>query len=164
MNAVKIGICIALLGLVAFFVWCHLRPNRPWIASQHTYEGFPLFLRRPTNVDTPANRKRYPILAVITHEFTKRYPDGRPEPDYNETLFDFDVEITSLFGSPPCGVPALVETFGGKRQYYFYVAPDTDISAAIQPVVHRYPHEKLTWKLCPKSGWEFLDKYAKDFF
>jgi hypothetical protein len=164
MNVWKITVCIVLIGLTAFLVWRYLNPNRTWRTSQHTYEGFPLFLRRPTNVDTPANRKRYPTLAVITHEFTKRYPDGRPEPAYNETLIDFDVEITSSFDSPPRGVPVLVETFGGKRHYYFYVAPDTDVSAAIQPVVHRYPDEKLTWEVRPKSGWQFLDRYAKDFF
>ena len=124
MNAFKIATSVVLLGLVAYFVWRHFRPVQLWVTSQHTYESFPLFLRGPTNVDTRANRERYPRLAVVTHEFAKRYPDGRPEPAYNETLFDFDIAITSAFDSPPCGVPILVETFGGLRHYYFCVAPN----------------------------------------
>ena len=163
MNAWKIGISIGLLAIIAFFVWRQHRPNRNWVVSQHTYEGFPLFLRRTTNLDTPANREHYPILAVVTHEFTHRHPDGRPEHAYNESLLDFDCEITSAFDSPQRGIPVLVETFGGKRIYYFYVEPDTDLSAAIQPIAARHQNEKLTWELS-KSGWSFLDRYAKDFF
>lgn len=163
MNAWKIGISIVLLAVVVFFVWRRRFPDHEWVASRHTYEGFPLFLRRTTNLDTPANRKRYPILAVVTHEFTHRYPDGRPEPAYNESLIDFDCEITSAFNSRQRGIPVLVETFGGKRIYYFYIKPDTDLSAVIQPIADRHPSEKLTWELS-KMGWRFLDGYARDFF
>jgi len=163
-NITKIFLCCILLGLAAFFLWRHLRPNLIWVSTQHTYENFPLFLRRPTNVDTPANRKRYPTLAVITHEFTKRYPDGRPEPDYNETLFEFDNEIVTSFDSRRLGLPVLVETFGGKRHYYFYVSPDTDVTATIQPISHRYPDEKIAWETRPDKNWSFLEKYTKDFF
>ena len=164
MNAPKLVLCCAVLGLAAFFLWRHRRTDLNWVTSQHTYEDFPLFLRRPTKVDTPANRKRYPTLAIITHEFTKRYPDGRPEPDYNETLFGFDNEIVSSFDSRRLGVPVLVETFGGKRHYYFYLAPSADVTAIIQPISHRYPNEKLTWETRPDTNWGFLDRYAKDFF
>jgi hypothetical protein len=162
MNALKIVTAAALLGLVAFFVWRHLRPRRLWVTSQHTYESFPLFLRQPTNVDTPTNRQRFPRLAVVTHEFSRRYPDGRPEPGYNETLFDFDIAITSSFDSPPRGVPILVETFGGFRHYYFCVATDTDLAAAMQPVVQRFPEEKLTWEYRKTGGWDLLDKYSEE--
>jgi hypothetical protein len=165
MKATKIGLCIVLLGLAVFFVVPSQRsPKRPWATAQRTYQGFPLFLRRPTYTDTRENRKRYPILAIITHEFTKRYNDGRPEPDYNETLFDFDHEVVASFDSQQRGVPALVETFGGKRHYYFYVTATTDVAIAIQPVIDRYPNEKLTWEVRPDATWAFLDKYAKDFF
>jgi len=162
MNALKIATAVALLGIVAFFVWRHLRPGRRWVTSQHTYETFPLFLRRPINVDTPANRERYPRLAVVSHEFTERYPDGRPEPKYNETLFVFDMAITSSFDSPPRGVPILVETFGGFRHYYFCVAADTDLAAAMQPVAHRFPEAKLTWEYRKTGGWDFLNKYSEE--
>ena len=111
-------------------------------------------------MDTPANRERYSRLAVISHKFTHRYPDGRPEPKYNKTLEDFDVTITSAFDSPPRGVPILVETFGGFRHYYFCVATDTDLAASMHPVVQRFPEEKLTWEYRKTGGWDFLNKYS----
>ena len=163
MNAWKIGISVALLAVLAFIVWRRQHPTRKWVVSKLTYEGFPLLLRRPTNLDTPANRERYPILAVVTHEFTHRYPDGRPEPAYNESLLDFDCEITSAFDSPQRGIPILIETFGGKRIYYFYVEPGADLSAVFQPIAARHSNEKLTWELSQK-GWGFIDRYAGDFF
>ena len=71
--------------------------------------------------------------------------------------------ITASFDSPPRGVPILVETFAGKRHYYFCVSADADLASALQPVVERYPHEKLTWTFRTTGGWEFLDDYAKEF-
>jgi hypothetical protein len=163
MTASKI-VCIAIVtGLVSFLVWRFSRPQSPWAGSGHTYEGFPLYLRWPTNVDTPTNRERYPRLAVVSHEFTNRYPDGRPEPKYNKTLEAFDVAITSAFDSPPRGVPILVETFGGFRHYYFCVAPDADIAAIIRPITQTYPAEKLTWEYRNTPGWDFLAEYAGQY-
>ena len=163
MNALKITIAVILLGLISFFVWRYFRPGRRWVTSQHTYESFPLFLRRPINVDTSTNRKRYTRLAVVSHQFTHRYPDGRPEPEYNKTLEDFDIAITSTFDSPPRGVPILVETFGGFRHYYFCVAPDADVAAIIQPITQAYPAEKLTWEYRTTPGWDFLAGYAERY-
>jgi len=137
--------------------------ERLWVGTGHTYESFPLYLRRPTNVDTPANRQRYPKLAVLSHQFTHRLPDGRPESKYNKTLFDFDTAITSVFDSPPRGVPILVETFGGFRHYYFCVAPDVDLAAAVQAIAQRFPMEKLTWEYRTTPGWDFLPVYAGQY-
>lgn len=165
MNLTKVAICLSLLGLAAFFAWWQVRStHRRWVTSERTYEGFPLYLRRPTNADTAANRRRYLALAVITHEFTKRYPDGRPEPAYNKTLVDLDQKIVASFDSPPRGVPVLIETFGGKRHYYFYVVADTDVSAVLQAITRQYPNEKLTWDVRANDKWAFIDKYAKAHF
>lgn len=163
MTMLKVAGAGALLALVAIIVRRHFRRQRLWAGSGHVYEGFPLYLRRPTNVDTPTNRRRYPRLAVVTHEFSHRYPDGRPEPKYNQTLFDFDIAITTAFDSPPAGVPILVETFGGKRHYYFCVAPNVDIGAIVQAVMRHFPTEKLSWEYRTTPGWEFLRGYAERY-
>ena len=62
------------------------------------------------------------------------------------------------------GVPVLVETFGGKRYYYFYVAADTDVPAIISAVASCYPEEQLLWTVRPDPQWGFLEKYAKECF
>lgn len=135
-----------------------------WATAKKEYEGFPLMLRRPTNLDIDSLRPTLPTLAVVTHEFTKRWPNGLPEPDYNETLFEMDDELVSAFDVDQMGVPVLVETFGGKRHYYFYVTADTDVPAIISVVVQRYPSERLSWTVQPDPQWGFLKRYATDFF
>ena len=77
-----------------------------WLTTEKTYEGFPLMLRRPVNLDTDSLRPLYPTLAVVTHEFTKRRPNGLPEPDYNESLFDMDCALVEAFDVGCMGVPA----------------------------------------------------------
>jgi len=121
-------------------------------------------LRRPTNLDVDSLRPVLPILAVVTHEFTKRKANGLPEPEYNESLFEMDIELVRAFDVDRMGVPALVETFGGKRHYYFYVAADTDVPTIISTVARRYPKERLSWTIRPDAQWGFLERYAKDYF
>jgi hypothetical protein len=135
-----------------------------WATAQKEYEGFPLMLRRPTNIDIDSLRPTYPTLAVVTHEFTKRKPDGLPEPDYNESLFEMDIELVRAFDVDQIGVPALVETFGGNRHYYFYVTAAADVSTIISAVARRYPAERLSWTVRQDPEWGFLERYARDHF
>src|SRR5258705_10453022 len=102
-----------------------------WATAKMEYEGFPLMLRRPTNLDVDSLRPALPTLAVVTHEFTKRKSNGLPEPDYNESLFEMDLELVRAVDVYRMGVPALVETFGGKRHYSFYFAANPDVRAII---------------------------------
>ena len=135
-----------------------------WATAERTYEGFPLFLRRPTDVDTPQHRQSFPDLVLVTHTFAKRLPDGRPESEYNRGLEDMDLAIVQAFDATPSGVPVLVETFGGKRNYYFYTAAAADIAVILAPVVASYPSEQLAWEVHPDNNWRLFDRYANEFF
>lgn len=121
-------------------------------------------LRRPTNLDIDSLRPSHPTLVVVTHEFTKRKPNGLPEPEYNESLFQMDIDLVRAFDADHIGVPALVETFGGERNYYFYVAADTDVETIISAVARCYPSERLSWTVRSDPQWGFLEKYAKEYF
>jgi hypothetical protein len=135
-----------------------------WATAEIEYEGFPLMLRHSTNIDIDSLRGAHPALAVITHEFTKRKPNGLPEPEYNESLFQMDMELVRAFDLDQIGVPVLVETFGGKRHYYFYVTEGTVVPAIILAVAQRYPSERLSWTVRSDPQWGFLEKYAKEYF
>ena len=135
-----------------------------WLTVKKEYEGFPLFIRRPAALDVDLLRSIHPTLAVVTHEFIKRRPNGLPEPDYNESLIEMDMELVRAFDVDQMGVPVLVETFGGKRHYYFYVAADTDVSTIISKIARRYPEERLSWTVRPDLQWGFFEKYARDHF
>ena len=135
-----------------------------WATAERTYEGFPLLLRRPTDADTPEHRRSFSDLVIVTHTFAKRLPDGRPDAGCNRGLEDMDVAIVRAFDATRSGVPVLVETFGGERNYYFYAAAGTDVSAILTPIVAAYPDERLSWKVRPNNNWCFLDQYAEDFF
>jgi hypothetical protein len=135
-----------------------------WATAERTYEGFPLFLRHPTDIDTPQHRQSFSDLVVVTHTVAKRLPDGRPESGYNRGLEDMDVAIVRAFDSPRSGVPVLVETFGGERNYYFYVAPSTDVSTILAPITAAYSDQRVAWEVRPNDNWQLFDRYAEDFF
>jgi hypothetical protein len=137
---------------------------RTWLNIDKTYEGFPLFLRRPVDFDIKKLRPSFPSLVIVTHKFTKRKLNGLPDDDYNHGLAGMDRELICAFDVDRMGVPALVETFGGERNYYFYVSTDVDIPTTISRIVHRYPSEQLTWSVRQDSDWNFITKYAKEHF
>jgi hypothetical protein len=137
---------------------------REWLLAEKTYEGFPLFLRRPADFDINALRPLFPTLVVVTHEFAKRKSNGLPEADYNDGLAGMDLSLIGAFDIDRMGVIALVETFGGKRNYYFYVAVDTDVPAVIVPIANRYPNEKISWSVRPDLKWNFITQYSKEYF
>jgi Family of unknown function (DUF695) len=137
---------------------------RSWLTAQKTCEGFPLFLRRPADFDIDSLRPLYPALVVVTHEFAKLGPNGLPEADYNEGLLEMDREVVAAFDGDRIGVPALIETFGGKRHYYFYVSSEAGVPAAISAIAVRYPSERLSWEIRPDPEWRFIESYSREHF
>jgi hypothetical protein len=137
---------------------------RTWLTAEKTYEGFPLMLRRPAHFNVESLRPGLPTLAVVTHKFTERKPNGLPQPDYNHGLAKMDHELVTAFDIDRMGVPALIETFGGERNYYFYVAADTDVASTISAIAGRYPEEDISWLVRPDPEWDFIQRYATEQF
>ena len=135
-----------------------------WLWTEKNYEGFPLFLRRPTNLDIDSLRPCFPQLVAITHTFAKRMPNGLPEVDYNHGLAELDHSLIISFDIDHMGVPVLIETFGGKRNYYFYVSADADIEAVVSQAAQRFPGERLSSTTELDPNWSFITKYAKEHF
>ena len=75
-----------------------------------------------------------------------------------------DRALITAFDVDFMGVPALIETFGGERNYYFYVSEETDVSNIISSMSHLYPSEKLSLKVKRDADWSFIEKYAKEYF
>lgn len=138
-------------------------PNdtRTWKTKQTTHEGVLLFLRYPENVDYDLHKSSFPILAVVTHELAKVSSNGLPEPDYNDSLSTFDVDVRAAFEQGQAGQTLLVETFSGKRKYYIYVVPEIQVEETIASISKRYPHERLSWWVHSDSEWGFIKRYAK---
>ena len=133
----------------------------PWKAKQLTHEGFPLLLRYPENLDVSSSRMKFPNLVVFPHQFSKVTPNGLPEADYNDSLTNFDTDIRKAFEA--IGIVVLIETFGGRRNYYSYVSPEADTASTVAKLTLNHPQEKLTWSIRPDSEWNFIQKYAQEF-
>ena len=140
------------------------RVMREWLTIERIYEGFPLFFRRVTNLDIQSLRPLLPNLAVVTHQFAKRKPNGLPEPTYNDGLAEMDHELITAFDVDRMGVPVLIETFGGERNYYFYIAADADAPSVISAIAWRYPDERLSWTIRPDPEWSSIERYAREHF
>jgi hypothetical protein len=72
--------------------------------------------------------------------------------------------LITVFDQRGNGVCVLIETYGGERNYYYYVIPNADVSALLDPILRRYSMEKLEISTKSDPEWNFFQKYAKDFF
>jgi hypothetical protein len=158
---VAAGIVVVVLIWVA---WTEIRGQRKWVVSRHTYEGFPLLLRRLERLPFPSRRQELPTLATITHTFSKRLPNGLPETDYNASLLEMDLRLVDAMNDESIGLPVLVETFGGKRMYYYYVVDQRSAEKRFEDIRPLFPAEELSFESKADPDWGFMQRYAKDFF
>jgi hypothetical protein len=137
-----------------------VRDSSTWQSGKTEYQGFPLILRRQTGLDYGALP---PKLVVITHLLDKTKPNGLPEPDYNETLFDFDEDVIRSFRERKA-VVVLVETFGHKRAYYAYCPEQVSSVDMKDQLSTRYAKVRLECFERSDSTGIFIKKYAKEHF
>ena len=139
--------------------------TRSWLNANTSHEGFPIYFRR-LNISTREYRSLstvYPNLLVLTQFLTRVKKDGLPEAEYNESLETFDSALIDIFHATDSGIAALIETFAGKRTYYFYVRVGVEASAFLGRFAKRFPTEQIEWKVKPDPEWKLLSGYARDF-
>ncbi|WP_409214761.1 DUF695 domain-containing protein [Prosthecobacter sp.] len=155
------GVVAALIGCV---VWFEIRAQRMWVISSHTYEGFPLLIRRIDRLPFPSRRKELPTLAIITHTFSEREPNGLPEPAYNDALAELDLAMITVMRDSGVGSPVLIETFGGKRIYYHYVVDHHSAKRQFEKARLLFPDDMIDFDTQEDPEWGFIDRYAKNYF
>ena len=164
MYTLYVIVAFIVVCVVIYIVWLEIRGQRLWVLSQHSYEGFPLFLRHVERLPFPSRRAELPSLAIITHTFAMRLANGLPDPDYNDTLVDFDLTLIDAMKDDGVGSPVLIETFGGKRIYYYYVTDEVAAQIRFWAIRRRFTEEELAFECRPDPEWGFIHSYAKDYF
>lgn len=134
-----------------------------WSTMEIEYEGLPLLLRKPDHPDVWEHKKRFTQLVSIEHLLNKVYSDGLPERKYNSTLAEFDHYMCSLFDKSTDGIIFLIETFNGKRNYYYYILPDFNIDPIIEKAKLKFKVNLNSWTMEDLS-WGFLDDYPVRIF
>jgi hypothetical protein len=141
----------------------HTVADSTWLTAMVEHEGHLLALRVRPTADTAKNRTRYPRLAVITHALAQVRPNGLPVPDYNDLLVEFDVAVVEALEKDEGGLAVLVETLGGRRNYYAYVAAAGHAELALASVRQWFPEHQLSLKGGVDSEWRVLNEYRKLF-
>lgn len=137
--------------------------ERVWYSGEVQHAGFPLMLRFPEKPDYAALQPKYPRLLVVKHYLEKVKSSGLPEADYNDSLVDFDHELIGQFEQDATGVPVLVETFAGKRNYYFYVSSGAAVERARDRIDKKYSILKLEWIEKNDQDWSFIRRYSDEY-
>ena len=134
-----------------------------WLTSEIEYEGFPLLLRKPNHLAIWNFKPRFTKLVTIEHFLEKVTKNGLPEKSYNKSLADFDHCMCTLIDSRTEGAIVLIETFCGKRNYYYYTYHDFDISQYLKQIKIRF---KVSLKITVKddSDWNFLKQYPVSLY
>jgi Family of unknown function (DUF695) len=134
-----------------------------WSTSEIEYEGFPLLLRKPDYNNIWQYKEHLTQLITIEHLLDKVSPNGLPEKNYNKSLASFDEYMCALIDKDTNGIIFLIETFAGKRNYYYYTLPHHDISKLIEKA-KIYFKVKLTTTVKEDNGWGFFKEYPVELF
>ena len=133
-----------------------------WRSIQLEHDGLPLMVRYPDGLDFDMLAARYPDLVVVNHEFTHVTPNGLPEAEYNDGLFEFDSSIRSAFEHTEQGSTVLIETYAGIRRYYIYAVRLVNVAECLAPISHENPLEKLSWEVRSDPDVSFIRNYRRD--
>lgn len=136
-----------------------------WNVTQLTYEGFPLFLRYPIDLDYDELQKPYPTFVVVTIPYSEYTDDGLPEKGFNRTILEpLDELIFKTLGGNKNGYCVLVETFFKNRHYYLYVSPDFDVELLKKTLKSNYANLAIEVEKSQDPNWSFIRRYAKESF
>lgn len=140
--------------------------EQPWLTTKIEYEGFPLYLRKPDYKDIFSYQDKFPNILWVTQNLKEVKSNGLPESDYNESLFDFDGQMCDLLDNKDEGVIFLIETFAGKRNYYYFIPDSADYKDRIEKI--RKGNSDLNLDLetgmYSDKDWGFLQKYPTKLY
>ncbi|MFE0501280.1 DUF695 domain-containing protein [Lysobacter soli] len=138
---------------------------RPWLLSNTTYEGYPIYFRRPDIrvSEFESLRPRFPVLLTVTHHLGAVKSNGLPESEYNLSQIDLDSALLEPFEDELHGLVAVVETFAGKRTYYFYVSASFDLDEFERAITSCHADVLMTWERDDDPTWRLFRGYARDF-
>jgi hypothetical protein len=134
-----------------------------WSNSEVEYEGFPLLLRKPNYTNIWQFKREMTQLLTIEHLLDKVKADGLPESSYNKSLAAFDHHMCSFFDTGNEGMILLIETFAGKRIYYYYTLPHLAINDQIEEAKSNY---KVSLNIFVRNDedWTFVKEYPFEIF
>jgi hypothetical protein len=135
-----------------------------WFTAEIEHEGFPLLLRKPDYKNVWFYKTQYSKLLCVTHSLDKVKDNGLPENAYNSSLADFDHEMCSLFKESNEGIIILVETFGGKRNYFYYLSSTIDFATKIETIKETFNITELTATANEDQAWQFVDEYPTKLY
>ena len=104
-----------------------------------------------------------PTPHSLTHTLAKVRPDGLPEPDYNETLAGLDLRIIQALEESRRGLTVIVETFGGRRNYYAYLRSPEDAQQVFASLEHCHPEHALSLSHKTDAEWTLFEHYRQRF-
>lgn len=135
-----------------------------WLGKETEYEGYPLYLRCPDYDNVWLYKQKFTKLLCLSQQLEKVKNNGLPESDYNLSLADFDYSMTNLFETNNEGIIILVETFGGERNYWYYISENLDYKSKLAEVQKKYPMHKLETIEKDDMEWGFITKYPVKLF
>jgi len=134
-----------------------------WSTNEIEYKGLPLLLRKPDHKDIWKFQDKFPQLVSVEHHLSETSNDGLPASEYNKTLADFDEYMCGLLENSMDGIVILVETFAGKRNYYYYTKRDFEIKSLVDLVQNKFNVVLTTWQK-KDPEWGFLSAYPIEIY
>ena len=134
-----------------------------WSNLEMEYEGFPLLLRRPDHPNIWRYKNKFTQLVLVEHTLEKVKKNGLPEGTYNKSLSDFDEQMCTLLDKTDKGIIFLIETFAGKRNYYYYIEQGFNIKHIVNNAKKNFK-VNLEASINDDTGWGFLKEYPVNIF
>jgi hypothetical protein len=135
------------------------RDGTTWLTSQQWHEGYPLVIRRPKGVDYHALPPKLVIVTLVLDP-ERTLTNGLPNPDYNDSLVDFDDDVLQKLSGLNLGRVVLIQTLCHERTYYAYCDAEQSLAGVQAYFLHTYPNLRVELREQPDPKGDFIRNYA----
>ena len=134
--------------------------SKPWKVVQGETEGGPMVLRINSGAEKYAAHPELPIRLGVTAAFNAPNEHGFCTPEEGEQLNQIEDQLVSRLKANHGGFLVLVVTYGGKREFIFYVRDEQQASTAVEVVRDRTTSHNLQYGLETDRKWSYYLQFV----
>jgi hypothetical protein len=119
-----------------------------------------MVLRINSDAAKYAGHPELPIRLGVTVAFNAPNDHGFCTPEEGEQLNQIEDQLISRLQANHTGFLVLVVTYGGKREFIFYVRDQQQVSTAVEAVQDTTASHKLLYGLETDPNWSYYLQFA----
>jgi len=129
-----------------------------WTTAEGRKSGRPMLLRFRPGLKSFLGDPRFSRRLQITWVFGDHNSSGMPSGEDSEAMGPLEDRLVEALEAEKAGILAFVHTYGGTRQWHFYISESADLGAVINDALAELPRLPISLEVEDDPEWREMAK------